>query len=94
MKDTIKKETLERLLRDLSVSVDELRNRCRKVDLVDARCLVAAALKREDGVRQQDIADLMGVSQAAVSKMLDRHRNQLDVYRAYRERWEALSNQG
>ena len=37
MKDTIKKETLERLLRDLSVSVDELRNRCRKVDLVDAR---------------------------------------------------------
>ena len=84
---------LPTLLADLGVTLIDLQSRCRRVDLVDARCLVAATLMRKPHVRQQDIADLFGISQAAVSKLLVRHRNLVESDRAYRQRWEGLKAQ-
>lgn len=83
-------ETMVVVLGKLGVTTDELQNRCRKAALVDARCLLAALLKQQKGVRQQDIADLFGISQAAVCKLLVRHRDLMKYDRKYREKWETL----
>ena len=79
-------ERFERLARRLEVTVEELRGGCRRQELVDARCMVAAQLVELPGVRQQDVADLFCVSQAAVSKMLVRHGNLMEVDSGYRRR--------
>lgn len=82
------KETLANLASKLGVTEEEILGHCRKSELVDARCMVAAVLIGIPRVRQQDVAQLLGISQAAVSKLLKRH-NDLKGYNAYYHRkWE------
>ena len=43
------------------------------------------------GVRQQDIAPLLDISQAAVSKLLARHQGLMRTDKAYKDRYEAIN---
>ncbi len=83
---------LDSLSKKLGVKSREVLSRKRTRLLVDARCMIAAVLKRQHNIRQQDIADLFGISQAAVSKLLVRHSNLKTTDRDYRTRWESLNN--
>ena len=83
---------LNTLCRRLRVTSDELLSRCRRQDLVDARCLTAAWMMLLPGIRQRDVAALLTVSQAAVSKFLVRHKDML-YYAEYQQRWEKLKSE-
>lgn len=74
----------------LGVTEEAILGHCRKADLVDARCMVAAVLIEIPRVRQQDVAQLLGISQAAVSKLLRRHRDLLGVDVYYRSKWKTF----
>lgn len=78
-------------LEALGVTKEELWSRCRETRLVDARSMVAALLSENEGLRQQDIATLLGISQAAVSKMLTRHHSMVLYNAPYRTRWERIN---
>ena len=86
-------KSLDRLLKSLKVTVEELQGGCREPRLVDARSMVAASLIEFPKMRQKDIAFLLNVSQAAVSKLLNRHQNLLEVDLRYRRRWQSLANE-
>lgn len=79
------------LIEKVGVTVDELRSRSHIQRIADARSMVAAALIAMPEIRQVDIAALLGTSQAAVSKMLNRHKLYM-YYSDYRHRWESLNN--
>ena len=81
---------LEELLKILGVSVRELQSRVRTRRLSDARSMIAALLAPKYRMRQQDVADLFGTSQAAVSKMLVRHHQLMQFNTVYRNRYEQL----
>lgn len=83
-------QTLDSLLKKLGVKPRDVLSRKRTRLLVDARCQIAATLKSRQQVRQQDIADLFGISQAAVSKLLVRHKNLLQTDRQYKAAFSAL----
>ena len=86
-------ETLAELAKELGVSEKAILSHCRRVELVDARSMIVAILIERPHVRQQDIAPLLGISQAAVSKPLARHKSLLNGYtprNEYRDRWLAL----
>ena len=83
------KETLTHLASKLGVTVDDILSHCRKTELVDARSMIVAVLTNRPHTRQQDIAALLGISQAAVSKLLARHRA-LMQYTDYKNRFTAL----
>lgn len=83
-------QTLDRLSKKLEVKPREVLSRNRTTRLVDARSMIAAVLKQQAHVRQVDIADLFGISQAAVSKLLVRHGNLMQTDRAYKRSFETL----
>lgn len=80
----------ERVLRRLAVTERELLGHCRRQDLVDARCLVAAALMRQPLTRQQDVAQILGTSQSVVSRWLSRHHDLLETDAGYRWKWSRI----
>lgn len=82
--------TLESLSKKLGLKSRDVLSRKRTRHLVDARCMIAATLKTQQQVYQQDIADLFGISQAAVSKLLVRHRNLMQSDRKYKSEFESL----
>lgn len=82
--------TLAVLAARVGVTEEELLSRSHISRISDARSLVAAALTDRAGVRQVDIAALLGTSQAAVSKMLGRHKLYMH-YVDYRRKWESLN---
>ncbi len=77
----------QKVLRRLGVTERDLLGNCRRRDLVDARCLMAAALMKQPLMRQKDVAKVLGGTQANVSKMLGRHQNLLEVDAGYRLKW-------
>lgn len=81
---------LKHLMSTLGVTLEELRSGSRQRRLVDARSLAAALLMRQPFTRQQDVAQLLGISQPAVSQLLARHEGLLKVYPAYRRKWEEI----
>ena len=83
---------LKQVMSAFGVTLKELRSGNRKQHLVDARSMVAAALMQQQFTRQQDIAELLGISQAAVSHLLVRHRNLVEVDPKYQRQWERISN--
>ena len=85
-------ETLAELAKELGVSEKAILSHCRRAELVDARSMIVAILIERPHVRQQDIAPLLGISQAAVSKLLARHRALKGFDSRYRMMWEALQN--
>jgi predicted XRE-type DNA-binding protein len=85
-------ETLATFASKLGVTVEDILSHCRKTELVDARSMIVAILIERPHVRQQDIAPLLGISQAAVSKLLARHRALKGFDSRYRMMWEALQN--
>ena len=91
MTDKNDQTTLAELAEKLGVTVEDLLSHCRKAELVDARCMVAALLMNRPCMRQQDVAPILDISQAAVSKLLTRHLQMLR-YTNYRLQWEALQN--
>lgn len=92
MEKEILYEAFVRMATQLRENPTELLSRNRKRELVDARSIIAAKLKTRRQVRQQDIANLFGISQAAVSKLLVRHSNLKTTDRDYLNRWESLNN--
>jgi len=88
--NTIQKETLAELAKKLGVSEQDILSHCRRVDWVDARSMIVAILLNRPHVRQQDVAPLLGISQAAVSKLLARHRRLMEYNSFYRQAWKAL----
>jgi len=78
----------------VGVTEEELKGADRSRRLSDARAMTAAALKQLPDMRQTDIAEVFGMSQAAVSKMLRRHRDLIAVDAVYRQRWEGLFTKG
>ena len=86
----IQTETLADLASKLGVTVEDILSHCRKTELVDARSMIVAILIERPHARQQDIAPLIGISQAAVSKLLARHRALKGFDSRYRTKWEAL----
>lgn len=90
-------ESLVRILNQsepLGVTLEELRSGSRQRRLVDARSLAAALLMRQPFTRQQDVAQLLEISQPAVSQLLARHEGLLKGFPAYRRKWhEIIKNQ-
>ena len=82
--------TLDSLSKKLGVKSKDVLSRKRTRTLVDARCMIAASLKTQQQVYQQDIADLFGISQPAVCKLLVRHRNLMQADRKYKSEYESL----
>jgi len=80
------------MLNAMGVTLEDLQNGRRTRPLADARCMMAAWLKKQPKVRQEDIAEFFGTSQAAVSKMLARHRNLMDYNAVYRTSFEQIIN--
>ncbi len=68
------KSILTDLAHCLGVTEDDLLSHCRKAELVDCRSMIVAVLMEHAHLRQQDVAPLLDISQAAVSKLLTRHR--------------------
>ena len=83
-------QTLDSLSKKLGVKPRDVLSRKRTRLLVDARCQIAATLRARQEVRQPDIADLFGISQAAVSKLLVRHRDLMQTDRHYQALFSAL----
>lgn len=84
------KRRMKTLMPKLGIKFKDLLSHRRTRRLVDARSMIAARLKKMPGVRQQDIADLYGISQAAVSKLLVRHQDLMAADVHYRDCYEAL----
>lgn len=89
MTDKTPKETLAELASKLGVTEQAILSHCRKTELVDARSMIVAILMNRPHTRQQDIAPLLGISQAAVSKLLARH-HALMQYADYKNRFAAI----
>ncbi len=70
----ITKKTLSTLAVCLGMTMDDLLSHCRKAELVDARSMIVAVLIEYTHLRQQDVAPMLDISQAAVSKLYARHR--------------------
>ena len=77
----------QKVLRTLGVTEKELLGNCRRRDLVDARCMLAAMLMKQPLMTQKSVAAILGVSQAAVSHLLKRHEGLLETDRNYRRKW-------
>jgi hypothetical protein len=75
--NTINEIPLDQLLGTLRVTMAELRNGVKSQRLSDARSIVAAIFKKHYRIRQKDVAEILGTSQASVSKMLERHQQLL-----------------
>lgn len=90
--NSIQTETLADLASRLGVTVDDILSHCRKTELVDARSMIVAILMNRPHVRQQDIAAMLDISQAAVSKLMARHHALKGFDSRYRMTWEALQN--
>ena len=80
-----------KVLRKLGVTERELLGRCRRQGLVDARCLMAAALMGQPLMNQKGVARILGVSQAAVCHLLKRHEALMEVDEGYRKKWERVT---
>ena len=83
-------QTLVSTLDALGMTMEELQTDSRETNVVDARTLLAARLKDCHGTLQADIANMLGLTQAAVSKMLARHRSMLLYNAPYRHKWERI----
>ena len=81
---------LKQMMESIGISLEELRGRGRQQKLVDARSLVAAVLMSQPFTRQQDVAELLGITQSAVSHLLKRHRELMEVDEVYKRRGEEL----
>ena len=84
------KETLKALAERLGVTEETLLSHCRKAELVDARAMAVVTMMNRLHLRQQDVAPLFDISQAAVSKLLSRHRSMMETDRDYKERFDQL----
>ena len=80
----------EKTLARLGVTAKQLRSRRHRQAYVDARSLVAAVLMQQPFMRQQDVATLLGTSQSAVSQLLVRHKNLLEVDFDYQRKWRTV----
>jgi hypothetical protein len=76
----------------LGVTVEDILGHRRNAELVDARCMIVAILLNRPHVRQQDVALMLDISQAAVSKLLTRHGYMLSGFgdACYSHRWQTL----
>lgn len=82
-------KTLKRMINTLGVTMEELRGGGRERRLADARALIAAALP----ITQEQVAELLGCSQPAVSAMRKRHHQLLVSDCHYRAKWQSLNNE-
>lgn len=80
----------QRVLRTLGVTEKDLLGNCRRRELVDARCLMAAMLMKQPLMTQKEIARILCIKQGSVSKMLGRHQDMLEVDASYRLKWEKV----
>lgn len=78
---------LRELMERVGMTEEKLRSKSRVWAYVDARSMLAAMLMEVPGMRQVDVASMMGVTQAGVSKMLARHRVYLRFNAPYRKKW-------
>jgi len=78
---------LKQMMDTLGVTMEELRSGGRRQRLVDARSLVTAALLSQSFTRQQDVAQLLGLSQGAVSALMKRHGKLMESDKEYRGKW-------
>lgn len=83
----------QRVLRTLGVTEKDLLGNCRRRELVDARCLMAAMLMKQPLMRQKDVSKVLGISQAAVHHLLGRHQDMLEVDAGYQVKWEKVKGE-
>lgn len=79
----LSKTTLADLASMLGVTEQDILSHCRRTELVDARSIIVAFMLKHLGLRQQDVAGLLNISQAAVSKLMTRHQLFLEQKRFY-----------
>lgn len=84
---------LKQMMDTLGVTMEELRSGGRRQRLVDARSLVTAALLSQSFTRQQDVAQLLGLSQGAVSALMKRHGKLMESDREYQEKWKEITGE-
>ena len=89
----LSKSTLAELASKLGVTVEDILSHCRRAELVDARSMIVAVLLKRPHTRQQDIAPLLGISQAAVSKLLARHQLFMIQYAYYVRRFSQFEQE-
>ena len=91
MTGTIQQQvSLAELAANVGVSEEALRSRSHNQDEVDARSMIVALLMARP-MRQQDVAPLLGITQAAVSKLLARHHRMMQFHPPYRRRWNEIN---
>ena len=78
------------ILTILGLTLEDLLGCHKNRKVSDARALIAAALKTIFHLSQKDIANTLGRSQAAVSKMQKRHEDLLGSDREYKEKWDRV----
>lgn len=84
-------QALGTAMETLGVEMKELRGGRRDTKVVDARSIIAALLKEQCGMLQVEIAELLGVTQVAVSKMLTRHRLMMLYNTPYKKKWAKVN---
>ena len=77
MKARQRKAILSNLARCIGATVESILSREHHVELVDNRSMIVAVMMEHAHMRQQDVAPLLDISQAAVSKLLTRHRQMM-----------------
>ncbi len=77
----------QKVLRALGVTEKDLLGNCRRSDLVDARCLMAAALMKQPLMTQKEVARIMGTNQETVNKMLTKHESLMALDATYKMKW-------
>ena len=82
-KQNQKMNPLRRMLDTLGVTMEELRSGSRERRISDARTLLAATMP----ITQAQIAVLLNCSQAAVSVMRKRHKQQIETNKKYKDKW-------
>jgi len=86
---TALEKKLPALAQIMGVSVSDLLSHCRKAELVDARSMAVALMMSQPGVKQEDVAPVLGISQAGVSYLLIRHNGMMH-YDDYKQRFAAV----
>lgn len=82
----------QRVLRTLGVTEKDLLGNCRRRELVDARCLMAAMLMKQPLMTQKEIARILCIKQGSVSKMLSKHDELMKVDTTYVIKWNRINN--
>ena len=86
--------SLAEIAAKVGVTEEALRSHSHNQKEVDARSMAVAMMMCQPRTRQSDVANTLGVTQVAISKLLARHRRMVQYHPPYRRRWEEINAAG